>query len=66
MASTNEVKTGELKIDKELLSVLVCPECKGKLEQKGEGLACEACRLLFPVKDGIPVMLASEANNLDE
>ncbi len=50
-------------IDKELLDILVCPKCKGEitLNKKGDGLACMNCRLLYPIKDEIPVMLIDEA-----
>lgn len=53
-------------IDKELLDILACPKCKGKirLTDKKDGLACERCRLVYPVKDGIPVMLIDEAQPL--
>jgi len=50
-------------IDKELLEILACPKCKGdlKLTEKGDGLVCESCRLKYPIKDDIPVMLIDEA-----
>ncbi|MBI5892850.1 MAG: Trm112 family protein [Deltaproteobacteria bacterium] len=50
-------------IDKELLDILACPKCKGdiKLTEKGDGLICDACKLMYPVKDDIPVMLIAEA-----
>ncbi|MEK6758681.1 MAG: Trm112 family protein [Deltaproteobacteria bacterium] len=50
-------------IDKELLDILACPKCKGmvKLTDKKDGLACEKCRIVYPVKDDIPVMLIDEA-----
>jgi len=50
-------------IDKELLDILACPKCKGdiKLTEKGDGLICDTCKLMYPVKDGIPVMLIDEA-----
>lgn len=53
-------------IDKELLDILVCPKCKGevKLNEKGDGLTCAACKLKYPIKDGIPVMLTDEAENI--
>ncbi len=57
-----------MSIDKELMEILVCPECKGKLElivPKEDGLECKACKLLYSIKDGIPVMLASEATKLE-
>jgi uncharacterized protein YbaR (Trm112 family) len=54
-----------------LLELLVCPICKGPLEhlrpplQERQELVCRADRLAFPVRDGIPVMLESEARPLD-
>jgi hypothetical protein len=50
-------------IDKELLEILACPKCKGdiRLNGKTDGLICDACRLMYPIKDGIPVMLIDEA-----
>ncbi len=53
-------------IDKELLAILACPKCKGDLhltEQK-DGLICKACRLKYPIRDDIPVMLIDEAIQL--
>ena len=52
----------------ELLSLLVCPVCKESVQPlcDGSALLCQACRLAFPVREGIPVMLASEAVRLDE
>ncbi|WP_243688458.1 Trm112 family protein [Geotalea toluenoxydans] len=54
-------------ISQELLSILACPNCKGELVllPDGSGLVCEACRLRYPVRDGIPVMLVDEAEKLD-
>jgi len=53
-------------IDKELLDILACPKCKGdiRLNDKKDGLICEACRLMYPIKDDIPVMLIDEAIKL--
>ena len=50
-------------IDKELLDILACPKCKGniKLAEKGDGLICDVCKLVYPIKDDIPVMLIDEA-----
>lgn len=53
-------------IDKKLLSILVCPVSKAPLEydrDKNE-LICKASGLAYPVRDGIPVMLESEARQL--
>jgi len=50
----------------ELLEILVCPRCKGDLEyrQDPESLVCHACRLVYAVEDGIPIMLIDEARPL--
>lgn len=50
-----------------LIEILVCPICKGKLEHDREKLEliCKADQLAFPIRDGIPVMLSSEARSLD-
>lgn len=50
-------------IDKELLEILACPKCKGDihLNEKGDGLACDACRLMYPIRNDIPIMLIDEA-----
>lgn len=53
-------------MDSKLLDILVCPLCKWPLlYRKAEGeLICKPCRLGYPVKDGIPVMLEDEARKL--
>lgn len=53
-------------IDKQLLEILVCPQCKGglSLADGGRGLVCSRCRLKYPVRDDIPIMLAEEASDL--
>ncbi len=54
-----------------LLELLVCPICKGPLEylrpplQDQHELVCRSDRLAFPVRDGIPAMLESEARPLE-
>ena len=47
----------------ELLEILVCPKCKGPLEyrERESALLCASCRLRYPVRDDIPVMLIDEA-----
>jgi len=52
-----------MSVSKELLDILACPQCKGdiKLTEKKDGLICEKCKLLYPIRDGIPVMLIDEA-----
>ena len=54
-------------MDAEFLQILVCPVCKGKLEYRPQQrqLICQADRLIFSItEDGIPILLAEEAQNL--
>jgi len=55
-------------IDKELLDILACPKCKGDvvLTDTGDGLVCNACRLLYEIQDDIPVMLIDEAKKIED
>jgi hypothetical protein len=50
-------------IDKELLQILVCPQCKAEVKLDGERIVCTnpQCGLCYPIRDGIPVMLIEEA-----
>jgi uncharacterized protein YbaR (Trm112 family) len=54
-------------MDTKLLDILACPLCKGplKLTDDKSELICKADGMAFPVRDGIPVMLESEARTLD-
>ncbi|MBW2558598.1 MAG: Trm112 family protein [Deltaproteobacteria bacterium] len=54
-------------ITKELLDILACPKCKGEvyLNETEDGLICDNCKLMYEIKDGIPVMLIDEAKKLD-
>ena len=54
-------------LDKELLEILACPKCKGDLTYKEseQVLECPACRLRYPIKDDIPIMLIDEATRID-
>ncbi len=53
-------------MDARLLDILVCPICKANLEyRKAEWeLVCNPCKLAFPVRDDIPIMLEDEARQL--
>lgn len=55
-------------LSEQLLAMLVCPQCKGTLtvESTGDALLCGACRLRFPVRDDIPVLLVDEATPMAE
>jgi uncharacterized protein YbaR (Trm112 family) len=53
-------------MESRLLEILVCPLCKSRLQHDREHheLICRADKLAFPIRDGIPVMLESEARRL--
>ncbi|MFV0423548.1 Trm112 family protein [Oleidesulfovibrio sp.] len=50
-------------INKELLEILACPKCKAPVEMTidGDGLACDKCKVVYPIREDIPVMLVEEA-----
>jgi len=52
-------------LDPKLLEILACPKCKGDLEYKEEEnqLICHECRLIYEIKDDIPIMLIDEAKS---
>ena len=60
----NEGKTG---VDPRLLEILVCPLTKEPLEYDAQAqeLISRKARLAYPIRDGIPIMLADEARPLD-
>ena len=51
----------------ELLEILVCPKCKGDihLNDAQDSLVCDACRLVYAIRDDIPIMLIEEARSLE-
>ncbi len=53
-------------MDKKLIAMLACPICKGdlKLDRERNELVCYGDGMAFPIREGIPVMLASEARTL--
>ena len=53
-------------ISKELLEILACPKCKGEihLNDSENGLICDQCKLLYEIRDDIPIMLIEEAKPL--
>ena len=55
-------------ISKELLEIQACPKCKGdiRLNETGDGLICDTCKLLYEIRDDIPVMLMEEAKPLGQ
>ena len=50
-------------IDKELLDILACPDCKADVELKDNKIVCKKCGKRYPIKDGIPIMLIDEAED---
>ncbi|MBC2714314.1 MAG: Trm112 family protein [Desulfobacteraceae bacterium] len=55
-------------VSQELLDILVCPKCKGKiyLNDPKDGLVCDACQLIYEIRDDIPVMLIDEAKPIQK
>jgi uncharacterized protein len=49
-------------LNKELLEILCCPKCKGDLDYKpdNETLTCKSCGKVYPVRNGIPIMLVDD------
>ena len=56
-----------MSLDERLLEILVCPKCKGPLDYDRDNsrLTCGACKLAYPIKDDIPVMLEQEAERIE-
>lgn len=54
-----------MNLSAELLAVIACPSCHGKLEPQtsdhGEELVCQGCGLAYPVREDIPILLVDEA-----
>lgn len=50
-------------ISRDLLDIVACPKCKGKVSLKDDqsGFLCEACKLCYPIVDDIPNFLIEEA-----
>jgi hypothetical protein len=55
-------------LDPQLLEILACPRCRGRLEGKADGsaLLCRTCRLAYPIVDEIPNLIAEDARPLAE
>jgi uncharacterized protein YbaR (Trm112 family) len=60
-------KDAHMAINPELLEILACPKCKGDihLNEKDDGLICDTCKLLYEIRDDIPIMLIDEATSLE-
>ncbi|MFC1548026.1 Trm112 family protein [Candidatus Neomarinimicrobiota bacterium] len=57
-----------MSLSKELLDILVCPQCKGTLDyqEEDERLVCGSCRLAYPIENDIPIMLIDRAHTLED
>jgi uncharacterized protein YbaR (Trm112 family) len=63
-----DTATNTAAVDPRLLEVLVCPVTRGPLDydrERGE-LISRRANLAYPIRDGVPIMLAEEARPLDE
>ncbi|PYX93975.1 MAG: tetraacyldisaccharide 4'-kinase [Acidobacteria bacterium] len=51
-------------LSEDLLSLLVCPECRKELiyDRQAETLKCGSCRRVYPIRDGLPVLLKDQAS----
>lgn len=55
------------KVDVKMLELLVCPLTKGRLsyDRARNELVSESAKLAYPIRDGVPIMLISEARKID-
>ena len=55
-------------ISQELLDILACPKCKGDIYSNDakDGLICDQCKLMYEIRDDIPIMLIDEAKTIEE
>ena len=49
-------------VDDKLLEILVCPACRGDLSRVEDALQCTDCGRIYPIRDGIPVLIVDEAS----
>lgn len=54
--------------DPKMLELLVCPVTKGRLiyDRETNELISEKARLAYPIRDGVPIMLESEARRIED
>lgn len=52
-----------MRLDPELLELLACPSCHSPLEEAANELACTGCELVYPIEDGVPVLLIDRARS---
>lgn len=49
----------------ELRAIIVCPKCGGALQDEDKAFRCDSCRLRYPVRKSIPVLLIAQAEPID-
>jgi len=54
-------KLGLFMIDEKLLALLACPACQGDVQLKDNKIVCAKCHRIYPIVDGIPVLLVDSA-----
>jgi len=56
-----------MSVKQELLDVLACPKCKGdiRLSKDSSYIVCDECKLLYEIREDIPIMLIDEAKRVD-
>jgi uncharacterized protein YbaR (Trm112 family) len=61
-----ETEETAVPLDRALIDILACPKCKGALQLRPDESAflCPACKLVYPVTDGIPNFIVEEAKPL--
>lgn len=54
-------------LDEQLLGIIACPKCKGNLylTEDKNSLVCEQCKLIYEIREGIPILLIDEAKSID-
>jgi uncharacterized protein len=64
----NQTQATQREIDPRLLEILVCPATRTKLtyDATKNELVSKSARLAYPIRDGVPIMLAGEARELGE
>ena len=55
-------------LDPKMLQLLVCPQTKGPLEydEEAQELVSKKAKLAYPVRDGVPILLISEARTIED
>lgn len=51
-------------IKKELLEILACPKCKKNVREQEAYIVCDTCKVRYPVRNNIPIMLIEEAESV--